>query len=198
MKKMIVILSFLCVLLPSALFAEVESWYVYMGLGYSSTSYSGVMDDYTSAYYMDKNYSLNWDMVHFYFPVNNNFIIGPALNFVGDSYKDNYYNETVSIYQYFFGPSCMYFFGKEIGDGFFLRGELGLSRMVISSSDSSETSGSNWGNGYGFLAGIGYGLPVSEGTRLLFTLSYSYKHSTSTDDYALNSSSINFTFGVLW
>jgi hypothetical protein len=204
MKKLIFIFCFICVIIPASLFARVESWYVYMGAGYSHTMYDGVMKDITSSSVLDKQFAFNWDMVHFYFSITDTFTIGPALNVVADlyTYKDPSTNKDASanVFQYFFGPSCMYFFSSETGDGVFLRAEGGLSRLVISYSDSNgdHLEGSNWGNGYGFLLGAGYGLPLGEGTRLLFTLGYTYKHSKSVDGDMLDSSSINATVGVLW
>jgi hypothetical protein len=205
MKKIILVFCFFCCLLPVSLFAEVERWYVYMGAGYSYTMYDGVMKDITTSSTMDKKYAFNWDMVHFYFPIGDSFIVGPAVNAVADVYSktDTYPSQKydVNIFQYFFGPSCMYFLGKEIGDGIFFRAEAGLSRLVISYSNSTGSNhleGSNWGSGWGFLGGMGYAYPITEGTRLLFMLSYSYKQSTSVNSESLKSSSINVTVGVLW
>jgi|GEM_PF-4341458 len=66
----------------------------------------------------------------------------------------------------------MHFLGSEIGDGTFLRGDIGMSRGVIT-SDLGGDSASKWG--YGALAGVGYGIPVSKGTRILLSVDYSVR-----------------------
>jgi hypothetical protein len=206
MKKFKFIFCFICLLIPASLLAKVESWYIYMGAGYSYTMYQGTLKDITTQPGMDKKFAFNWDMVYFYFPLGNSFIIGPGIEAVADVYKlqRSYPSEKydVNIFHYFFGPSCMYFLGSEIGDGIFFRLDAGLSRTVIqytnTTTNQENTEGSNWGNGFGFLGGMGYAYPITEGTRLLFMISYAYKQSTSVDGDTLKSSSINATIGVLW
>lgn len=206
MSQLKFVLCLLFFLLPASLFAEVERWYVYMGAGYAQTMYSGVMKEVTTAPEMDKQFAFNWDMVHFYWPLGNSFVLGPALNAAADCYSmtDPYSSvkNDVYVFQYLFGANYMYFLGKEIGSGVFFRAEAGLSRLVIdySSTNTGEENlaGSNWGNGFGHLGGIGYGLPVTEGTRILFMATYAQKQSTSVEGESLDSSSINFTVGVLW
>ena len=63
----------------------------------------------------------------------------------------------------------MSFLQNRIGQGPFVRMDVGPALAVIESSDDFEAT-SNWG--WGFLGGVGYGLPVTSGTRLLFQINY--------------------------
>jgi hypothetical protein len=67
----------------------------------------------------------------------------------------------------------MHFFGREPGAGFFVRADLGLAFYSISSSERDLEV--DFKTGYGGLVGGGYGIPVSEGTRLLLNVNYAMR-----------------------
>ena len=63
----------------------------------------------------------------------------------------------------------MSFLQNRIGQGPFVRVDVGPARAVVGNSDDFEAT-SDWG--WGFLGGVGYGLLVTSGTRLLFQINY--------------------------
>jgi hypothetical protein len=71
----------------------------------------------------------------------------------------------------------MNFYGREIGEGLFYRTDIGYSqaRRTISFTESDFSSGESvygFGSGMSVLLGAGYGIPVSEESRVLILLEY--------------------------
>ena len=129
------------------------------------------------------------DMFGFYWPINNHSIGGFVISGSFDRLQDNF-DDYFQINQYLYGASGMHFFGEEIGDGFFLRGDIGFSKSSFQSNFLADDE-SDYGSGY--LLGVGYGIPISWNTRFLITVTYSNK-TIEGDNYA--SSAI--TVGGLW
>lgn len=170
----------------------VENWYTYWGLGFSNHTYEEPLDS------LIKNVDslpgvarsqMAYDLLGFYWPLQNGktsagFVISGTSDRLDDSWS------YVQINQYLYAGSVMHFFGKEIGDGFFVRGDLGFSKAVVSTSNSNPV-GSDTGNG--ILLGIGYGIPVSEESRVLISLTAS---TNTIEGHEYNSTAIRI--GGLW
>ena len=121
-------------------------------------------------------------------------MLGVIINAVGDSYEIS--GNKVSIYQYLYSASGMYFFGPNIGSGFFLRGDAGVAQYAISYSGPSST-GSTISDkskaGFGILAGGGYAIPISPETRMLINANLAHR---SADSEKVNTVSV--TVGLLF
>ena len=83
----------------------------------------------------------------------------------------------------------MRFFGSEIGDGFFIRGDAGLAQIIVKDDFSTTTSD----RGFGYLVGVGYAIPVSDESRILVSVNFSDKRIEG-DSWK----STTFMVGGLW
>ena len=178
MKRLLAATMAICFTLlpPGTGQAAQESWYTYWGIGWASNSYSGEVGNVLESAKDDglDHVSLSLDMLGFYWtlPGNPKTLLGFVVNGTGDRY-DGGKDDWVQVNSYLLGVSSMHFFGREPGAGFFIRADLGMAVFSVSSSgDDSENSDI----GYGGLIGGGYGIPVSEGTRILININYAYKH----------------------
>ncbi|MEZ4701019.1 MAG: hypothetical protein R2834_11855 [Rhodothermales bacterium] len=146
-----------------------ESWYTNWGLGLPFISYPGELGDVLDGLKdlgVD-NTRISLDLLGFYLPAGDQTIVGVSINAWGDRYDDG--TATLQINAYTVGASAMYFIQKGIGEGPFVRAELGPARLVLDSSEDINSS-SDWG--LGVLVGAGYGIPVSAGTRILIHVTY--------------------------
>ncbi len=152
--------------------AAVEDWYTYWGFGFSNHTYEEPLDSLVKTVDSFPGVTRSqtaYDLLGFYWPLKNNqtsagFVISGSADRLDDGLG------YVQINQYLYAGSVMHFFGKEIGDGFFVRGDLGFSKAVVSSSITNPV-GSDTGSG--ILLGVGYGIPVSEESRVLISLTAS-------------------------
>ncbi len=74
--------------------------------------------------------------------------------------------------------SVVHTFENEPGVGFFVRGDAGLARTSLSKSTLIRTQAKS-DTGFGFLGGAGYGIALSDSTRLLFEAGYTYMRTDS-------------------
>jgi len=171
--------------------ANVESWYTYWSVGASNHTYPGelndIFNDAESLPGVDRT-EIAIDMLGFYWPVSNKTILGFVVSGSGDYLSDGV--NDVSIKQYLYALSAMHYFGNEPGNGMFLRGDLGASRIVVESNLSNESVSDD---GSGYLIGAGYGFSVSTKSRLILGINYS---SNSIDNETFTSTL--FTVGGLW
>jgi hypothetical protein len=161
---------------PDGLKTINESWYTLWGLGFAGTNYSGDLGD---AYEVDENsagadksVSLSMDLLGFYWPLEGHkTMLGFIINGSSDSVKLAS-GLKQSITTSLLGFSAHHFFGKNIGDGWFIRGDAGLARSTI----DFEYSGTHYNDAsnarLGFLVGGGYGFALGRETRLLVGLYY--------------------------
>lgn len=175
MKRLFAMALLVCLVLASTGTAKAapESWYTYWGIGWAKPSYpdevSNTFDRLKDADF--KNMSLSLDLLGFYWPLpNQQTIAGVILNANGDRYYKG--DDWMQMNSYLLSASVMHFFGPEPGAGLFLRADLGMAWLALSSSET-DTSGSD--KGFGALVGGGYGLPISEGTRLLLNVNYALR-----------------------
>lgn len=121
--------------------------------------------------------ALALDIFGFYWPRGNRTLVGGIVNGSVDSYEVTFLGEDleIDIYNYLYGVSAMHFLANQIGQGPFLRVDMGLARHVAEAEALGEEDeeASDWGTG--ILLGGGYGIPVTSGTRLLVNANYSLR-----------------------
>jgi hypothetical protein len=71
-----------------------------------------------------------------------------------------------------------------------MRADIGLTQLRVDSSVTSEDT-SDWGRGV--LGGVGFGHPITDGTRLLFQVNYGWRR-VKGDSVG----TLNLTLGGLW
>ena len=155
-----------------------EDWYIYFGLGFGSARYNDKdLQDALDRLKDDSSVShitVVLDLVGFYYPVfNHSSMIGFLISGVGETFEQN--DEKISIYQYQYSFSAMRFFGTNIGDGPFIRGDIGPTRFRVEGKNSqvSVSEESDWG--LGFTLGGGYAVPLSSEARLLLNTNISLR-----------------------
>jgi hypothetical protein len=154
-----------------------ESWYTLWGAGYAGTSYTGdlktVVDSLNSSSSLT-HASLGMDILGFYWPINNHqTMIGGVMNAAVDSWTVT--GAELSLNQYQMSFSAQHFFGANIGDGIFVRGDIGPTYLNVTATGSGLNLSADSKAGFGALAGVGYALPVWEETRVLFNLNYAFR-----------------------
>ena len=191
MKKLLLLVLLLC---PLQAFAEEEDWYTYWSFGFSNNNYPGGLDsalDTLEAQPGVDRVEIAIDMFGFYWPLQDKTILGFVISGTGDAFTTPVGDMQVN--QYLYGASVMKFFGKEIGDGLFLRGDLGFAKASISTDTAYGNLTATSDTGLGLLFGVGYGIPVSEESRVLLSINFSNK-----DIEGDNWSAVTFNVGGLW
>jgi hypothetical protein len=171
-----------------------ESWYNYWGVGLATAKYSFTTQAIINAAndeYVLKGISWTADIFGFYFPLGQNAMLGGILNSRGGLSEENN-GITTKVSSWTFGPSFMYFFGRNIGDGWFVRGDIGVTWAKFKVEDIVNTAVDDDQEGFGLLGGAGYALPVSKETRLLFNIYLTYRNVKD-----MSAVSTIFSFGVL-
>lgn len=181
-----------------------ESWYIYSGFGLSPIAYDPTIDEAVNAFANDNSSRLAFyaDPIGFYFPLNKyRSMIGVVSSVIYDSYhNDSYFNETdtttvtqsadLVFWQFSISASFYHFFGKNIGDGWFARGEVGVSNFwgnlnVTYRANEEDRQGIDqtysYSPGLVGLLGGGYSWPISLYTRLLLNFNYQYKSAMDKD-----------------
>lgn len=179
-------------LLPTSAFAEVEEWYTYWAIGLADHNYPGDLDNAIEALDsipgVDRS-ELAYDMLGFYWPYDNKTTLGFVISGSSDRLEDSF-GDYIQFNHYLYGFSAMRFFGKEIGDGFYVRGDAGIAKIRMSTNIGFDLTSDN---GTGYLLGFGYSWPVSGQSRVLIGMKFS--NSNIEGD---NVSSTTFTIGGLW
>ncbi len=194
MKNKISIVVFSLAMWASPSMAEVEPWYTYWGVGVSDNSYpsdlQNLFDAAESSPNIDRS-EIAIDMFGFYWPVlDNRTIVGGVISGTADRLNVTGTSEYIQLNQYLYGVSVMKFLGNEPGDGFFVRGDIGVAKIVL---DSSFTSAVSSDSGTGFLLGIGYGVAISEKSRLILGANF-----TSKKIEGETFTATTFSIGGLW
>lgn len=185
-----------------------ESWYIYLDLGPSKVQYSGVLketlDNLDDAYSDSKALAATFTL-GFYWPLEGHkTALGFTLNSVADvhSYKDhNTYataNGVFSISSTMTSFSALHFFTNKIGQGLFLKGDLGFGSFRFRVEDEAGTDYESSSDlGYGISAAGGYAFSVSEETRLHFSASASYRKA-SKNNYDYEAKVLSVMFGAIF
>lgn len=190
MKKLLLIMLLLSPLQATA--AE-EDWYTYWSFGFASNSYPSELDTILNdleALPGVTRTEIAIDMLGFYWPIAEKTILGFVISGTADSFTTPVGN--MQINQYLYGASIMKFFGRETGDGLFLRGDIGVAEASFT-EDVLFGGTYTLDGGMGTLIGVGYGVPVSEESRILFSINI---HNNDIENE--NWSAVSFNIGGLW
>jgi len=192
MNSMLRSFAVLAALCCTPAWAEVETWYAYWGIGTADHGYPAQLEqafrEADAQPGVDRT-EMSLDVLGFYWPLaSKKTILGFVVSGSFDALDDGY--TSVQLNQYLYSFSTMRFAGDEPGKGFFVRGDLGLAKAVMTSSYGGDVASDT---GYGYLAGAGYGFAVSEKTRILLSATYSNK-----DIEGDSFSTFGFNIGGLW
>ncbi len=148
-----------------------ESYYAYLAFGYASTTYPTAAERYIDQEirpFSPTHVGVALDMLGFYWPLaDDQTLVGFVIAMAGDRYSYEDGSRSVQYTTSIVGASAMHFFGEIPGDGPFLRGELGLASISSQLVD---------GHGMGAQLSGGYGIAISDETRLLLQTGYAYRH----------------------
>ena len=191
--KMLKIAAFALLLtLPSIAAADREDWYFMFNFGFADHNHPGDIDaafDALETIPGVDRIEIAMDLLGFYWPIaEQDTIIGFVINSSSDNLSDDFGND-LSLNTYMYSVSGIHYFGQEIGDGFFVRGDFGIAYAEIDSNFGTAESDS----GTGFLIGAGFALPVSSQSRLIFGINMADR-SIEGESYKVT----EFTIGGLW
>lgn len=193
MKQFLTIaLLSLTISLPTSASAEVEEWYTYWAIGSANHNYPNDLDNaiavVDSIPGVDRT-EIAYDMFGFNWPYDNNTTLGFVISGSSDRLEDSF-GDYIQFNHYLYGFSAMRFFGREIGDGFYVRGDAGIAKIRMDTNIGFQLTSDN---GTGYLLGFGYAWPISGQSRVLIGMRFS--NSSIEGD---NVSSTAFTIGGLW
>ena len=175
-----------------------ESWYVQLGAGMTGNSYQGqfkdtinAVDDLNGKTSRPIGFGIDFG---FYWPLaNQKTILGVRVEGSGDRYSNNSTGTTidVSIIQRLLSFSSQHFFGANVGNGWFVRGDVGTASALMTYDDLIVTSKTK--SGYGLSVGGGYAIPIGDDTRMLFFMNLSSRHFGS-DRFTISTLGVDFLF----
>ena len=93
---------------------------------------------------------------------------GFVVNSVSDSLDGP--GGTITVYQHLYAYSYHKFFGQNIGDGWFVRGDVGLAIFSVDVDTTSFDFSESSDTGLGFLGGGGHAFAIGQETRMLLGL----------------------------
>lgn len=171
-----------------------EDWYTLWGFGLSSVDYEKEVqlsvNTIKSASGVSRT-TVNVDLFGFYWPDSSfKTMYGVILNANNDAFENKDFQ--LSIMQYTLAFSVYHFFGANIGDGWFMRGDIGPSRFVVeahSRTDGTITGRSDYG--LGLMLGGGYSFVIGKETRMPLGLYLAYR---SAEGETMTTANINLGF----
>lgn len=170
---------------------NIESWYFHIALGGSENSYPDelqvILDELEKLPGVD-HVSVSID-IGFYWPMSNNkTVLGIAISGYGDRYE--VVGEDMQINHSLYAFSAVHYPINFIGRGVFLRGDIGVATLGVTSSlGVDETSDT----GFGFLLGGGYSWQITSGTRLDIMLGFGSK-TIESENYSTTSFNVGLLF----
>ncbi len=187
-----------------------EPWYIYTSIGLAPIQYASSINQSIESFTGNSsmnNLGISLEAFGAYFPLKNKkTVLGGVLGLVYENYKtQGQFNESpttvinqwadLKFWQYSITASAMHFYGRNVGDGFFIRGDLGISAFqgtlnVSYTTNGGDLQGENqdfsykWGPS--FLLGGGYSWPISLSERMMASLYFSSKSSYSNGTLTTN------------
>jgi len=157
-----------------------EEWYILFGGGFAGAAYQGkfkdtvkAIDDLPGSTKRTGGLAMELGV---YFPTSSfKSMIGGNIELTGDGYS----NETAagdyraSIGQALVAISAYRFFGENIGNGWFIRGDLGVAKTTMILEQPGLSNQLTEKTGFGALFGGGYAIPCGTETRVLFFINMS-------------------------
>ena len=172
--------------------SRLESWYTYWGIGAVSVSHPeeladllDLLEDFPGV----SRAAISMDLLGFYWPLQDRYLLGGVINGFNDRIEVD--SEGLNIMGVTYGLSLQYFPQRHIGQGFFIRSDIGPALMGVTSDDDTVDETSDWG--LGGLVGAGWSQPITSGTRLTFQVNGSLRQ-VEGDSWK----AINFTLGGLF
>lgn len=121
-----------------------------------------------------------------YFPMQTSSLLGFAITGIGDRLDDG--SDHMQLNQYLYALSYRYYPSKMVGKGFFVRGDVGLAKIVLDVSGSGSESSDS---GMGMLLGVGYSFQIGGGTWFSINVDYTSK---SIEDETVGGTTIGAAF----
>ena len=177
---------------------EDENYYFRAGVGYPIVDYSSAIIAEIDVIKSEGGHRdlLAYLDIGLYWPkFSRSHLIGVAVTGFFDTYKGDGWTSTMNFAQ--IGPSMQFFLTPGIGDGPYLRLDPGMvmqwSDTEISTDDGTLRFQTRQNVGFGLLAGCGYAIPISAGTRLTIDASYTLRNTGDWD-----ATTLQFGAGMLW
>ncbi|TFB11057.1 hypothetical protein E3V36_02040 [Candidatus Marinimicrobia bacterium MT.SAG.2] len=168
---------------------KIDSWFFRIAVGAANNIYpeelQDVLDELEDIPDINK-ISFNFDFSLYRSLSDRKTMIGFTYNGSGDAYE--FKGDELNFYQYLFGISLIHYPGNIIGNGLYVRGDLGTAFLIF---DSSFGNAEQSENGFGYQLGAGYSLPTAIGIEFDAMLSYGGKK-IEDKDYSV----VLFNFGV--
>ncbi len=153
-----------------------ESWYWGFNLGGGRIKYKKAALE--TAVEAAKN-SPNSDHGTYFFDLffiwplsNHQTAMGVSVGGIADSYTNNTTNVEETLNSSMLAFSVHHYLAGNIGDGFFLRGDLGLASVSYNVRSNNVSTTSDSYNGLGLRLGLGYSILLSDETRLPISLQW--------------------------
>jgi hypothetical protein len=175
-----------------------ENWYWGMNLGVAAVRYKGNLETLTNAYKTSSNpsHAGGYFDIYFLWPLSNKkTAIGPSISTIHDRYESSITSD-LTVTTTILGASIQHFFTSNIGEGLFGRVDLGVARAKLDNRlfSTSSPNTSDEEDGFGARFGIGYSLPLSNTTRMPFTVQW--QHTSTEGDNKSNA--LSLTVGVMF
>jgi hypothetical protein len=172
-----------------------ENWYTYWALGGGPVAYNDDVKrelenaDDMAGYERDR---MAFDFFGFYWPLADfHAMHGFVVSGMTDSVTNDIYEYSVDHFIYSY--SYMQFYGTNIGDGWFIRGDVGFAKYIVVRDLPLTAYSDTTDNGIGIVGGGGYAWPISDETRFLLG---AYLSHVSADGEKANS--LTLKAGFLW
>ena len=145
--------------------SKLENWYTYWGVGAVNPSYPEELEnilDLIENLPGVTRVAVSLDLLGFYWPIQDRYLLGGVVNVFNDRIEVD--SEGLNLIGATYGLSLQYFPQRHIGQGFFIRSDVGPAFMAVTSDDRTVDETSEWG--VGGLVGAGWSQPITSGTRL--------------------------------
>jgi len=162
----------------SMLHATEEEWYVLFALGGARHIYQEPLNSRMNQMEQSNSGSrsqISIDTIGIYRNLHSkNLIAGFIASGTGDAASNSNTKDIIATNQILYGGSVIQSFGREPGLSFFLKFDAGLAvQLYAESVNNIENSSLKFGPG--ITPAAGFGIPVTEGARLLLYLGFPYK-----------------------
>lgn len=177
-----------------------ESWYVLVSLGPSKVKYNSrvetAMDQLESTPGADHSTPIGFELSVYWPHPGHKSMHGATFDLVSDSISlaDG---DSVALSQKFYGYSYQAFLGQNIGDGFFWRGDAGITRFIEIWEGNPAYSDYTSDTGWGLSLGGGHSWPTTQEGRVTVSAILA-KRKADSDNGGVDSTTISVRLGFLF
>jgi hypothetical protein len=155
---------------------QLEEYYFYFSAGYPINNYPTetrqAVDDLKNR--SDVSRIPSSGQFGVYWPLSNRqTIIGGVIGASGDMFSQKDASLDLIVFQ--MGASVQHFFTSTIGDGAFVRGDVGFAGASLTEQVNNKTTTTSGHIGLAVTGGAGYAFPLSAGTSLSIDINASYR-----------------------